>query len=166
MTVNDLESGFRRLHACLAEAEREGRPDVAGSGVFEVLGMLRREPAHSAVLAWLLDPQACHGLRDSFLRAFWLRVLGDCPTHLTPAMVSRRARRARGRAEITVTGLDWRFTIDVNAAPVPKHTRGEAQPAISWRIRREALVEELAPAPHYEEIAIPAGLLNHVLPAA
>lgn len=38
--------------------------------VFEILGITRTEIRHSNFLAWLLDPNACHGLGDRFLRAF------------------------------------------------------------------------------------------------
>lgn len=35
-----------------------------------VMGMARMEIRHSAILAWLLDPQESHGLDDHFLKAF------------------------------------------------------------------------------------------------
>ena len=146
----------------MAAAERSGTPGVAGPNAFEVLGMLRREPAHSAMLAWLLDPEACHGLGDSFLRAFWLRVVGECPTTLTPAMVSRKRMGHSSRAEITVAGPTWRLTIEISASAGLANN----ETAVSWRIRRERLVEDLAPAPRYERLDLAPALLADLLPAA
>ncbi len=43
---------------------------LAEFNLFDVLGIARREPLHSAFLAWLLNPRGSHGLRDYFLRRF------------------------------------------------------------------------------------------------
>jgi PD-(D/E)XK nuclease superfamily len=159
MTVDDLESGLARLHQSLAAS-------AVGPSGFEVLGMLRREPAHSAMLAWLLDPEACHGLGDSFLRAFWLRVLGECPSHLTPAVVSRTSQRGSGRAEIILTGFDWRLTIEVTTDSPGEEGSAPREPAVSWRVKREALVEGLIPGSGHERLEAALVLLADLLPAA
>ncbi len=54
-----LDSDFERLEDLLAEFN-----------LFDVLGIARREVQHSALLAWLLNPEGSHGLRDYFLRKF------------------------------------------------------------------------------------------------
>jgi len=43
-----------------------------------VMRMERMEIRHSAILAWLLDPQESHGLDDKFLRAFLGEALKGC----------------------------------------------------------------------------------------
>ena len=43
---------------------------LAEFNLFDVLKIERRELQHSALLAWLLDPAASHGLQDYFLRRF------------------------------------------------------------------------------------------------
>ena len=43
---------------------------LAEFNLFDVLKIERRELQHSALLAWLLDPSASHGLQDYFLRRF------------------------------------------------------------------------------------------------
>ena len=53
---------------------------LAEFNLFDVLKIERREQQHSAVLAWLLDPQGSHGLRGYFLRRFLLEAAGK--THL------------------------------------------------------------------------------------
>ena len=54
-----LDEDLERLENLLAEFN-----------LFDVLRIERREPQHSALLGWLLDPRASHGLRDYFLRRF------------------------------------------------------------------------------------------------
>jgi hypothetical protein len=54
--------------------------------IFEALGAVRVEHRHSAFLAFLLDPQANHGLGDAFPRRLFERVLQD--QHDRSGMVS------------------------------------------------------------------------------
>ena len=54
-----MDEDLQRLEDLLAEFN-----------LFDVLKIERREPQHSALLAWLLDPRGSHGLRDYFLRRF------------------------------------------------------------------------------------------------
>ena len=56
-----LDSELQRLEDLLAEFN-----------LFDVLGISQSENRHSALLAWLLNPQGSHGLRDYFLRNFLL----------------------------------------------------------------------------------------------
>ncbi|QHQ35823.1 PD-(D/E)XK nuclease family protein [Algicella marina] len=64
-TLDDLESLF------------VNNPDVdtirahlSNFNPIKTMGMTRMEIRHSAILAWLLDPQETHGLGDKFLKAF------------------------------------------------------------------------------------------------
>ena len=59
------------LQALILDPDLERLEDLlAEFNLFDVLGIARREPQHSALLAWLLDPRGSHGLRDYFLRLF------------------------------------------------------------------------------------------------
>lgn len=162
MTVDDLEAGLARLHECLSAAERAGKPEAAGANIFEVLAMLPREPAHSAMLAWLLDPEACHGLGDSFLRAFWLRLLGQCPVRLTPVLVSRKRPRTGERTEILLIGPDWQVTIEVIANAPGTARSTAATPGIAWRVFAASPAFAAREAPR----ATGSILTAHLLPAA
>lgn len=46
------------------------RAHLARFNPIKIMGMEGMEIRHSAILAWLMDPQQTHGLGDSFLRAF------------------------------------------------------------------------------------------------
>lgn len=46
--------------------------------LFDVLKIINMEIRHSNMLAWLLDPNENHGLGDSFLKAFVMRVTAKC----------------------------------------------------------------------------------------
>jgi hypothetical protein len=48
----------------------DGRWHAAGWNVFDILGRVWKEDAHSDTLAWLLSPWEAHGLGERFLRAF------------------------------------------------------------------------------------------------
>lgn len=63
---------------------------LAGFNLFRVLRIEKTEIRHSNVLAWLLTPNAAHGLGDLFLRRFLSRLLmanQQISTSLTPARV-------------------------------------------------------------------------------
>ena len=75
---------------------------LAEFNLFDVLKVERRETQHSALLAWLLDPEGSHGLRDYFLRRF----------------LSEAAAKAHedGTADVTPLDVDrWELT-DVEVA--------------------------------------------------
>ena len=72
LAIRDLEAfvlsndDLERLEALIAEFN-----------IFEALGAVHHELRHSDFLAFLLDPNANHGLGDSFLKRFLMRVLMD-----------------------------------------------------------------------------------------
>ena len=88
-----MDSNFERLEDLLAEFN-----------LFDVLGIQRRELQHSAFLAWLLNPQGSHGLRDYFLRHFLLHAAAE--------------GRDRGIGDFTPIDVDcWKLDgIDVQVA--------------------------------------------------
>ena len=64
-----LDPDLKRLEDLLAEFN-----------LFDVLNIHGQEAPHSALLAWLLDPCASHGLRDHFLRAFLMEAAKEAHT--------------------------------------------------------------------------------------
>ena len=79
------------LHAFALDSDLERLEDLmAEFNLFDVLGISRREINHSAVLAWLLNPNGSHRLRDYFLRNF----------------LSQTAAEARKRGILTSTQFD------------------------------------------------------------
>ena len=54
--------------------------------LFEVLRLTNNEIRHSNVLAWLLDPEETHGLRDLFLRRWLMRVFHENESDAAPAL--------------------------------------------------------------------------------
>jgi hypothetical protein len=63
---------------------------------FEVSGRQRQEDAHSHMIAWLMDPAKPHGLRDTFLQAFFERVFGK------PAPLGTLECRVRAKKKIVL----------------------------------------------------------------
>lgn len=59
---------------------------LGGFNVFQVLGATNQEIRHSNVLGWLLDPSESHGLDDTFLQRWLMRVLHESENRsgLTP----------------------------------------------------------------------------------
>ena len=80
-----LDEDLERLEDLLAEFN-----------LFDVLKVERREPQHSALLAWLLDPRGSHGLGEYFLRRF----LSEAAS----------VARERGIGEVTPLSVDgWKL---------------------------------------------------------
>ena len=68
-----------RTHSfCRMKAQLENLPEDdplrCPFGLFDTLGLARRETAHTAALAWLLDPRQSHGFGTALLRALLLHV--------------------------------------------------------------------------------------------
>lgn len=96
-----------------------GGPD----DTLSILGIGRKELYHSALLAWLLDPQGRHGLGSGFLESLLRRCTSDPPTseiHLArPAL---EVTRGDARADIVVTGPGLCLVIEnkVDAGEQPR----------------------------------------------
>ena len=93
------------LQALVLDPDLERLEDLlAEFNLFDVLGIARREPQHSALLAWLLNPRGSHGLRDYFLRRF-----------LSEAAKEAREREI-GKFKYTPIDVDgWKLT-DIEVA--------------------------------------------------
>lgn len=50
---------------------------LAEFNLFDVLGIARSELQHSKVLGWLLNPRGSHGVGDSLLREFLIRIVSE-----------------------------------------------------------------------------------------
>jgi len=61
-------------------ALRELEQIIGNFNIFDVLKSANNEIRHSNVLAWLMDPQGSHSLRDLFLRRWLMRVFHDADT--------------------------------------------------------------------------------------
>jgi hypothetical protein len=75
------------------------------SDILSIIGRSRRELYHSDILAWLMDPNARHGLGAAFLMRVLNRVLPDQPfsvKDLQHTVVGREIARARCRADLVV----------------------------------------------------------------
>lgn len=71
--VLDKELRFEELEDFLAEPN-----------FFEATGSVNSEYRHSTFLAYLLDPSASHGFRDTFLRRFIQRIVSNLTRDQTP----------------------------------------------------------------------------------
>lgn len=92
-TLEREELGLRERGAWV-----HGRDDLFG-----IVGMGRSELAHSAMVAWLLDPCARHGLGTRFLTKFLARAFGDEPFQdLAGVRVRCEVSRGECRADIVL----------------------------------------------------------------
>ena len=74
------------------------------SDFLTILGRNRSELAHCAVLAWLMDPKAPHGLGTDFLRGFLQKAFGEGFTagDLARAETRREISQMHSRADIVI----------------------------------------------------------------
>jgi hypothetical protein len=56
---------------------------IGGFNLFDVLKFAEGEIRHSNMLAWLMDPSESHGLDDSFLKNWLMRVIHEAPRDST-----------------------------------------------------------------------------------
>ena len=86
-----------------------GRDDFFG-----VLGIERKEIRHSAMIAWLLDPCAPHGLGVRFLAKVMGSAFGDeaSSAYLPSAIARCEAMADLGRVDIVVEGPDLFLVIE------------------------------------------------------
>jgi hypothetical protein len=108
-----------------------GEWHTTGWNVFDVLGRVRLEDAHSDMLAWLFSPWEAHGLGARFLREFVLAATGrqlpnarvhDCCTR-------RRLGPEAGIIDIEVLGDSWVLAVEnkIDAGESPGQTTGYAE---------------------------------------
>lgn len=101
--------------------------------LFDVLGIARREIRHSALLAWLLNPRASHGIGGIFLRQFLSDVTAHAQTNqigeMTPLTVESwvlenvRVVRERQNIDVLVVGESDRFVCPIeNKINIDEHS--------------------------------------------
>jgi hypothetical protein len=98
----------------ISERIETGRWHTSGWNIFDVLGQVRREDAHSDVLAWLFMPWEAHGLGDRFLREF-VRAgkTGPLPKGRVREVETRKeVGPNHGRIDIEVRGDGWVLAVE------------------------------------------------------
>jgi hypothetical protein len=91
---------------------RDGRWVSGPEDLLSIIGRPRREAYHSAVLAWLLDPQGRHGLGASLLRALLNACGGDIGGDLRTTLCKQEVQRDDTRADVVVSGPGFTLLIE------------------------------------------------------
>jgi hypothetical protein len=102
-TLDDLESLFVN-NPDLDEI----RAHLSTFNPIKTMGMARMEIRHSAILAWLLNPQETHGLGDKFLKAFISEALRGHHAAMQPSALNV----SQADMMDTEVRLEWRH-IDI-----------------------------------------------------
>jgi len=116
-TADILARHAPQIRAMLQEVNRriESRAwHTTGWNVFDVLGRVRLEDAHSDMLAWLFKPWEAHGLGDRFLREFVKAAIdGELPNGRVHDSVTRkRLSGDAGIIDIEVRGEGWVLAVE------------------------------------------------------
>lgn len=89
---------------------------------FSIVGLSRSEVHHSAMVAWLLDPSARHGLGDHFLRNLLAVCFSDETAEFDVRSVECEVSRGDTRADIVVWGDQQTLVIE-NKVDAPEGDR-------------------------------------------
>lgn len=101
--VERWEPALEQLGVEARELKSRGRWVKGPFDFMGVVGASRAEVRHSAMVAWLLDPSAGHGLGDRFLRAFLARAFPGQPMDgFESARTECEVARLGCRADIVV----------------------------------------------------------------
>ncbi|MEO6599833.1 MAG: PD-(D/E)XK nuclease family protein [Polyangiaceae bacterium] len=101
----DLKKWQAHFDSLLTEECRlreEGFWQFGPDDFFGVLGIARDENRHSAMIAWLLDPAAHHGLRTSMLKGLLVHLELPVPEQLALARTVTEESRQQARVDIVV----------------------------------------------------------------
>ncbi|MGK3987858.1 PD-(D/E)XK nuclease family protein [Sorangium sp. So ce136] len=106
--VTQVAAWETQLAEIRAEQEallRDGHWAAGPDDLLSILGQSRQELYHSALLAWLLDPQGRHGFGSGFLEALLRRCTSDPPTaELNRARPALDVSKGKARADVVVAG--------------------------------------------------------------
>ena len=137
-------------------------PDLEEIGAYlgrfnpiKTMGMEQMEIRHSAILAWLLNPQETHGLRDTFLKGFLSAALREhdapCPSALDVSqadMTDAEVRREWRNIDLLLLSprngwFSWsRTSSTVNSIAInlngtgklrPRHLKGQ-RPIVAFKV--------------------------------
>ena len=115
-----LDANAPAIRSLLREvsARIEGhRWHTTGWNVFDILGQVRREDAHSDTLAWLFKPWEAHGLGDHFLREFvrvaYAATAEELPNGRVREVETRKSiGPTTGIIDIEVQGDGWVLAVE------------------------------------------------------
>jgi PD-(D/E)XK nuclease superfamily len=103
---------------------------VSGWNIFEILGRVRLEDAHSDALAWLFKPWESHGLGDRFLRDFvHAGTSASLPNTRVHGVETRKTVGFDGaKIDIEVQGDGWVLAVEnkIDCAEAPGQTESYA----------------------------------------
>jgi len=99
----------------ISERIQTGRWHTTDWNIFDVLGRVWREDAHSDTLAWLFRPWEAHGLGHNFLRDFLAEATGgrSLPNSRVIEVETRKQiNRERKKIDIHVQGDGWVLAVE------------------------------------------------------
>ena len=116
LTPEPAASGWESARSSMELRQREleaaGVWQTGPADLLSIVGLHRWELAHSAALAWLLDPRARHGLGGQVLNLF-LEAGNLRPVDRRVVAVEVEVTRAESRADVVVVGVDWHLVVEV-----------------------------------------------------
>jgi len=108
-----------------------GRWHTSGWNIFDVVGRVRLEDAHSDMLAWLFKPWEAHGLGDRFVRGFVRAAkTGPLPNgRVREVEIRKEIGPNRKKIDIEVQGDGWVLAVEnkVHDAEQPGQTESYAE---------------------------------------
>lgn len=122
VSISDWESEMSRLAAEQRTLRADGAWLRGRDDWFGVLGIHRAEIRHSAIIAWLLDPSARHGLGTRFLDSFLERAFHEAFDDTDRARTRCEVTRGECRADIVIDTSTWTIIIEnkVDAIESPR----------------------------------------------
>lgn len=124
--IGDIDAWKRCFHEFVERQQQlraSGQWISGPSDLLGVIGKSRRETYHSAVLAWLLDPGAPHGLSTRFLEA----ILKECrpkaaigAESLASTVTECEVARSKSRADIVVWSRDVTIVVEAKVDHVER----------------------------------------------
>lgn len=110
--LKQFKNGLNELISDAEKIRREGIWHKVHPNIFRILGCEYNEKIHSNLLAWLLNPEESHGLKDLFLCSFIREVFNKEIYTLGIIHVEREIHDTDGIPDIVIEGKDWRLVIE------------------------------------------------------
>lgn len=109
--VQVWEDEFHAMKAEYLVLRTQGLWQRGASDLLSILGRERREIYHSAMLGWLFDPLAPHGLGVRFLQAFLQDLFSESCVELEASNVDMRCEEVRDNCRADIVVRTDRFTM-------------------------------------------------------